>query len=210
MDLTKGIGFTNVHACAAPRFREEAPRDVSGIVTALAQLSALDAVAEAIVEIVSRRLALTHVALRVHIGPDEPPLVRSWGRGGPGAVRRFALLAGGSTVGRLEVEASGHLHAEVLEQFLPCFAVLLRSAGAQPEALGDEDDSPVVAAVRRWALTPKEGEVVELLVQGLTNKEIANALDCKEGTVEVHVSHVLRKSRAGNRAGLVTKVWRRR
>ncbi len=45
------------------------------------------------------------------------------------------------------------------------------------------------------------------MLHGMTNKEIAAKLGCQEGTIEVHVSQLLKKSRAGNRAGLVAKVW---
>ena len=37
-------------------------------------------------------------------------------------------------------------------------------------------------------LTPRRREVLELLVQGLSNKEIARALKLGEGTVKVHLA----------------------
>jgi DNA-binding CsgD family transcriptional regulator len=65
----------------------------------------------------------------------------------------------------------------------------------------------IALAAQKWRLTPKQREVVELLVEGQTNKESASALGCQEGTVEVHVSRAMKKSGAGNRAGLVAKIW---
>ncbi len=65
----------------------------------------------------------------------------------------------------------------------------------------------IAVAAQKWRLTPKQREVVELVVEGQTNKEIASALGCQEGAVEVHVSRALKKSGAGNRAGLVAKIW---
>ena len=43
------------------------------------------------------------------------------------------------------------------------------------------------------ALSKREREVLELLCQGMTNREIANALYISEVTVKVHVRHILKK-----------------
>ncbi len=43
------------------------------------------------------------------------------------------------------------------------------------------------------ALTPREREVLDLLGQGMGNREIATALDLAERTVKTHVSNVLAK-----------------
>lgn len=42
-------------------------------------------------------------------------------------------------------------------------------------------------------LTPREREVLALLVEGRSNKVIANALDISAGTVKLHVNTILRK-----------------
>ena len=42
-------------------------------------------------------------------------------------------------------------------------------------------------AEEAWGLTPRQQEVLELLVQGKSNREIAQALDMAENTVKVHV-----------------------
>ncbi len=44
-------------------------------------------------------------------------------------------------------------------------------------------------------LTDREKEVLHLLTAGKTNKEIAAQLDITEGTVKIHVHHILRKLR---------------
>jgi DNA-binding NarL/FixJ family response regulator len=52
-------------------------------------------------------------------------------------------------------------------------------------------------------LTPREEEVLDLLAQGLQNKEIAQKLVISERTVKFHVSAILGKLEAGNRTEAV-------
>ncbi len=54
------------------------------------------------------------------------------------------------------------------------------------------------------SLTPREHEVLELLAQGLQNKEIAAALAITQRTVKFYVSAVFHKLGAGNRTEAVT------
>ena len=49
------------------------------------------------------------------------------------------------------------------------------------------------------SLSVRETEVLELLADGQSNKQIANRLDLQEKTVKHHVSHILSKLGAGNR-----------
>lgn len=54
-------------------------------------------------------------------------------------------------------------------------------------------------------LTPREGEVLQLLARGLQNKEIATELSISERTVKFHISALLNKFSAGNRTELVAR-----
>jgi ATP/maltotriose-dependent transcriptional regulator MalT len=50
-----------------------------------------------------------------------------------------------------------------------------------------------------WGLTPREGQILALLVRGHTDREIAQQLTVSSRTVNVHVAHILRKLNAANR-----------
>jgi len=52
---------------------------------------------------------------------------------------------------------------------------------------------------RAGGLSPRETEILSCLVNGLSNKEIANQLDITEGTVKVHLKGILKKIRVHNR-----------
>jgi DNA-binding NarL/FixJ family response regulator len=52
-------------------------------------------------------------------------------------------------------------------------------------------------------LTPREREVLVLLTQGLTNRQIAEALLISANTTKKHVDHILQKLGASTRAGAV-------
>ena len=61
-------------------------------------------------------------------------------------------------------------------------------------------------------LSPREREVLELMAQGLRNREIAERLFLSEATIKTHVRHLLEKLRLRNRAeaaAFATRVTRR-
>lgn len=55
-------------------------------------------------------------------------------------------------------------------------------------------------------LTPRESEVVYLLLEGKTNKEIAVRIDIGEYTVKDHIKRIMKKLAVTTRAGIVAKV----
>lgn len=54
--------------------------------------------------------------------------------------------------------------------------------------------------------SPREFEVAELIVEGLTNSEIANRLSVSQITVKKHVSQLLKKMEVKNRAHLIRRL----
>lgn len=54
------------------------------------------------------------------------------------------------------------------------------------------------------SITPREKEIINHLVSGNTNKQIAKSLNISENTVKNHVSNVLEKLEVKNRSNLVS------
>lgn len=59
-------------------------------------------------------------------------------------------------------------------------------------------------------LSNREREVLKLLVDGMTNKEIAEALNLRLGTVKVHVNHILSKLQVEHRSQAIAKLTKLR
>lgn len=60
------------------------------------------------------------------------------------------------------------------------------------------------AEIDEERLSPREQEVLQLLTQGLTNKEIANKLGIAENTVKNHLKNILGKLHLANRVQAAT------
>jgi len=55
-------------------------------------------------------------------------------------------------------------------------------------------------------LTERERQVMALIAQGLSNKEIARLLNVTPSTIKVHVHHIFMKLAVRNRTALAIKV----
>jgi DNA-binding NarL/FixJ family response regulator len=53
-------------------------------------------------------------------------------------------------------------------------------------------------------LTNAQSRVLALLVEGRSNREVAESLGLAEGTVKVHVTRIFRAFKVGSRAQLLT------
>lgn len=60
----------------------------------------------------------------------------------------------------------------------------------------------------RSELTPREQQVMELVEQGLKNKEIARELGIRPGTVKIHLKHIFEKTGVRGRYGLALSVMK--
>jgi DNA-binding CsgD family transcriptional regulator len=82
---------------------------------------------------------------------------------------------------------------------------------ARDRQLADAEEGgrpPAARSALHDLLTPREVDVLEHLVKGETNAEIARTLIVSEGTVKFHVKNILRKMNVGNRAEATSQYHR--
>ncbi|UIJ70479.1 response regulator transcription factor [Aurantimonas sp. HBX-1] len=71
---------------------------------------------------------------------------------------------------------------------------------SQRPAMAVPDEVPAPQPERLPPLTPRQRDVLELLVKGWSNKEVARMLDLGEGTVKIHLAALFRNLGVRNRA----------
>lgn len=69
------------------------------------------------------------------------------------------------------------------------------------------DKPQPVSQGRRPSLTQREQQVLELVGQGMKNREIASELGIRPGTVKVHLKHIFEKTGVRSRYGLALAGW---
>jgi DNA-binding NarL/FixJ family response regulator len=98
----------------------------------------------------------------------------------------------------------------------PMLAHLIAAAGPRPAAEGGfhGGDAPGGdgrgngGSVRMAGMTPRQTDVLNLLAEGLSTKDIARRLDLGLGTVKVHLAGVYRALNASNRMEAVVRAGR--
>jgi FixJ family two-component response regulator len=81
-------------------------------------------------------------------------------------------------------------------------AVALRRSSAKQQ----QGATALAARLKVASLTPRKREIVRMVIAGMLNKEIADALDLALITVKVHRGHAMKKLGADNVAALVRLV----
>jgi two-component system, NarL family, nitrate/nitrite response regulator NarL len=86
----------------------------------------------------------------------------------------------------------------------------LRTVGAGRSWMEDcvFRDPARVERYPRGELTAREQQVLELVEQGCKNKEIAQELGIRPGTVKIHLKHIFEKTGIRGRYGLALNGWR--
>jgi DNA-binding NarL/FixJ family response regulator len=129
------------------------------------------------------------VVLTGHINRDD--VMAAVRTGASGYIPK--TISGTALINALRLVLSG-------EKYLPAFM------------LTDEPEEPTVADSNRPipgkptpldTLSPREREILSLLIEGRTNKDIARRLDLQEITIKIHLRNVYRKIGAVNRAQAV-------
>jgi DNA-binding CsgD family transcriptional regulator len=82
----------------------------------------------------------------------------------------------------------------------------LASLTAAVRTLGRHSEQVEQALTRVSALTAREREVVEHLVSGVTDREIARSLAISQRTVHKHLERIYRKLGIGNRTSLIAAI----
>lgn len=119
----------------------------------------------------------------------------------------------------LDAEADGYLVREMMTAVIPMVIKVLTGGGAfigptislyllkgeglklLKSALAKQPDTTALAT-----LSNREKDVLDLLVEGMSNQHIADKLGLSIQTVKVHVRHILRKLRVEDRTQAVLKV----
>lgn len=102
-----------------------------------------------------------------------------------------------ATLGALKqavaVESDAYTLHAVSAPGVPVHYLAVKGRTADPRARA-------LHAARAWRLTPRQTEVLLLLLAGEANKSIASRLGCAEKTVEIHVGQILSRSKLPGRA----------
>ena len=100
---------------------------------------------------------------------------------------------------RFPVLIRGFLVPDLTNDLEPRFLVLM-------EKMGRRSQVPTQDAKSHFHLTDREYEIVAYVAEGRTNKEIAEVLEISEHTVKEHIKHILRKTHATTRTGILSQI----
>ncbi|XWN30286.1 MAG: LuxR C-terminal-related transcriptional regulator [Devosia sp.] len=122
-------------------------------------------------------------------------------------VARAAEVAASATPanGRVLVEAVNMLTAALSSTGTVDLASAREACAQLRTALGlapsEENDAPIPVS-----LTARQMEIVRLVKDGLSNREIAERLTLSEGTVKIHLANIFRRTGVRNRTELSQKI----
>jgi DNA-binding NarL/FixJ family response regulator len=166
----------------------------SGVVDQIANASAdlvlLDSIPVAfsdqqLIQVLQRRILGVKVVM-VGMDPDAVTFLRLVREGVVGYILKEASAS--EVIAAVRAVASGEAVCP------PQLNIALFRAISRPRV-----EPPSLVLKLRLGLTRREQQLVELIAQGLTNKEIATSLNLSDQTVKNHVHRVLRKLGASDR-----------
>lgn len=107
------------------------------------------------------------------------------------------------------LEAASDGEAPQLSPALLSALRLILSGGALLHSPAQAQTHWTICPHRDWDLTARQREVLALLIQGKSNKQICRELNLAESTVKIHVSAILRAFNVTNRTQVVLAVTKR-
>jgi two-component system nitrate/nitrite response regulator NarL len=125
--------------------------------------------------------------------------------------RRTRLVCFGTSVEERELTALAGVGARSVflqDQEFGTLAQTLRQIAASQAvwplaSLGDAaNHAKIMAPERSLTLTERERQIMHLVSEGLSNKEIGRRLSVSDGTIKVHLHHIFEKLQISNRTSL--------
>jgi len=139
-------------------------------------------------------------ALGIHAVLDWLVVLRQMGQR-PMVIVWGAAVSEPEALRLLQAGAAGVIRkTSKLDSVMACVRTVAAGGTWMEESMTWERDRPYRAA--RSPLTGRELEVMELVERGLKNKDIANALGIRIGTVKIHLKHIFEKTGIRGRYGL--------
>ncbi|HMX16593.1 MAG TPA: DNA-binding response regulator [Rhodocyclaceae bacterium] len=176
------------------------------------QAVVVPSVREAMAAFAPRRFRLAVVDLVLEDGQSGVVLIQKL-RDSQGDLRRLPIIA---LSGYADAPRRRLAILSGADVFLPKpldvdeFSLQVRRLTAKTPSAARRPSGDAVSRDARPPLTPQETRVAELVVGGLSDKEIARRLGISYWTVRTHVASLLRKRRVANRLGLVRQMLGRR
>jgi DNA-binding CsgD family transcriptional regulator len=193
--------------------------DLHQIAQELVQPTDLENLSTIICDFVQNYAGCRYVALWVVIGDQMHKLDTRGSRAPEADLSRLVPETDGRVVGRLEFclgeRTSIRLPTNCLERLAPLIGVAVDKAVkckalVEASTRGNTTNSierRLDVAQQLWRITARHRDVLPLLARGAANKEIAERLECQVGTIELHVSELLRRSGTDGRVPLIAAFW---
>lgn len=125
------------------------------------------------------------------------------------------FLDRGYLIDAVRLGAKGYILKQDYEALIPALISVANGHRVFAEAVAGElthvastHDAKTLARLAAAGLTEREIEIVVKIAEGLSNKEVANALYLSEGTVRNHISQILAKLDLRDRTQLVVHFYR--
>jgi len=151
------------------------------------------------IDLIKREMPYVKIVMLTYSDDDEN-LFEAIKRGAQGYLLKdlqpevlFESIRGAA---RGEAPISGAMAAKLLRELSPRERAELPAAGPEEERLSERPS-------RKGLLTRREKEVLQLVAEGLSNRDIAERLRIAENTVKNHLRNILEKLHMQNRAQAV-------